>query len=124
MSLAASVLHDVHVLDDAEIGAVDGQRAGQIIADDHVAGQVPPLVKRPPQVALLVARPGMLGLKRQLAVDVHLVPADLVDPDHRPLRLQIVELLPQPGLFLVDRQGGDFGQFGGQTAEDVLDREN
>ena len=61
MSLAASVRDDVHVLDDAEVGAVDGQRAGQEIADDHVARQVPPLVERAAQVALLVPGPGMLG---------------------------------------------------------------
>ena len=99
----------VDVLDDAEIGAVEGQRAGQIVADDHVARHVPPLVERPPQVALLVPRPGMLGRERQLAVDVHLVPGDLVDPDHRPLGLQVVELPPEPGLFLMDRQGRDLG---------------
>ena len=112
--------HDVDVFDDSEVGAVDGQRAGEVVAHDHVARQVPPLVERPPQVALLILRPGMLGAQRQFAVDVHLVPADLVDPDHRPFRLEIVELLPEPGFLLVDGQRGDLGHLGGQAAQDVL----
>jgi hypothetical protein len=32
------------------------------------------------------------------------MPADLVDPDHRPLGLQIVELPPQLSLLFVNRQ--------------------
>ena len=57
--------------------------------------------------------------QRQLVVDIHLVPADLVDPDHRPLGFQIVELLPEPGSLRVDRQRGDLGQLRRQAAQDV-----
>ena len=49
---------DVDLLDDPEVGAVDGQRAGQVVADDHVARHVPPLVERAPQLALLVRAQG------------------------------------------------------------------
>ena len=45
---------DVHVFDDAEVGAVYRQRAREEIADDHVARHVSPLVKCAPQVAFLV----------------------------------------------------------------------
>ena len=82
MSLCGVGAGDVDLLDDAEVGAVDGQRAGEVIADDHVARHVPPLVEQPPQLPLLALGPGVPRVKRQLAVDVHLVPGNLVDPDH------------------------------------------
>ena len=55
----------------------------------------------------------------QLVVNIHLVPADLVDPDHRADGLPVIELLPKHGLFFVDGQGGDLGQFAGEAAQDA-----
>jgi len=53
--------YDIHFLDNAEVGAVDGQGTCEIFIDNHVAAHLPPLVYRSPQVALLILCPGMLG---------------------------------------------------------------
>ena len=115
-------LRQVHILDDAEVGAVDGQRAFDEIAHHHVRGQVPPLIERLPQGGFPLAGPRVLGAQRQLVVDVHLVPRDLVDPDHRAGGFQIVEPAPEFGLFPVDRQRGDLGEFGDEAAQHFLFR--
>ena len=99
---------------------MNGQRADQVIVDDHVAGQVAPLIERASQFLFLLARPGMFGFEGQFPVHVHLVPTDLVDPGHRADRLPTIELLPEHGLFLVDGQGGNPGQFAGEAAQDVF----
>src|ERR1035437_305185 len=101
--------HDIDVLDDAEVGAVNRQRAGEIVADDHVSGQVAPLVQRSAHLAFLLLRPRALRAQRQLVVAFHLVPADLVNPAHGALGFEIVQLLPQPCLLCVDWQRCDPG---------------
>jgi len=61
----------------------------------------------------------MPGARRQLFVDVHLVPADLVDPDHGPDAVEIVEPRPERGFFSVNGQCRNGGHLGGQLAENV-----
>ena len=75
--------------------------------DDHVAGHVFPLVEGAAQRPLLDAAELVAGLERQLAVHVHLVPGDLVDPDHGLAFAQAVEPFPAPDRLLVDGQCGD-----------------
>ena len=98
---------DIDVLENSEVGGVNRQRAGEEVAHDHVARKVPPLVEGAPQFAFLLLRPRVLGLERQLVVNVHLMPADFVDPDHRAHGLAVVQLLPESRLLLVNRQRGD-----------------
>ena len=69
--------------------------------------------------APMVARPRVRAAERQLVVHVHLVPTELVDPNHGPGGLQVVELLPEPRLGGVDRQRGNRGELAGQPAQHV-----
>jgi len=94
---------DVNFFDDAEVAAVDGQRTGEEIVDDHVALQVTPLVDRTTQLALLVARERMDATQLQLAVHIHLVPGNLIDPDHGADGLPVVETPPKVCSLAVNR---------------------
>ena len=82
--------------------------------DDHVAAHVFPLVDGAAQNLLLDAREFVGGLKRQLAVHVHLMPRDLVDPNHGLSLAQTIEPFPPRDRLLMDRQGRNlrlsFGQ--------------
>src|ERR1039457_5660364 len=66
-------------------------------------------LQRSAHLAFLLLRPGVFRAQRQLVVDVHLVPADLVEPDHAALGFEIFQLLPQPRLLCVDWQRCDPG---------------
>jgi hypothetical protein len=90
------------------------------MASGHVRRQVPPLVERLPQRRLPSARPRMLRAQRQLVVDVHLVPRDFVDPDHRARGFEVVEPPPQLRFFEVDRQRGNLREFSDKAAQDFL----
>ena len=50
---------NLHVLVDAEVGAVDGEGALHEVADDHVPRHVAPLVEGAPQPGLQLPRPGI-----------------------------------------------------------------
>lgn len=107
----------IDIFDDSEIGTVNRQRHGVEIVDHHVAAHVFPLIDRAAQLTFLIPRPRMPGLQSQFVIDIHFMPWDFVDPNHRALRLQVVQFLPQPGLFLLLRQSGNFREFTAQTAQ-------
>ena len=109
-------LDDVHILAQAEAGAADDEWTGDIRVHDHVGRHVPPLVEQLAQPELDLPGPRVLAAERELVADVHLVPGDLVDPDHRAHRLQIVQPTPHLGLLAVHRQRGDPGLLLGQPA--------
>ncbi len=54
----------------------------------------------------------------KLAVDVHLVPADLVDHDHGADGTEAVVGLPERDGFLVHGEGGNFGDLLGEVAKE------
>jgi hypothetical protein len=111
---------NVDIFEDSEVSGVNRQRAGEEVAYNHVARKVPPLIEGAPQFAFLLLRPGVLSLKCQLIVDVHLMPADLVDPNHWTLGLAVVQLLPKSGLLPVNRQRRDLSQFSGQILQEFF----
>ena len=112
-------LDDVHILAQTETGAVDDQRAGDAVVHDHVGRHVSPLVEQQPQSELDLSGPCVLAAERELVADVHLVPGDLVDPDHRAHRLQVVEPAPHLGLLAVHRQRSDPRLLLGQSTQNV-----
>ena len=111
---------DIDIFEDSEVGGVNRQRAGEEVTDNHVAGKVPPLIEGAAQFAFLLLRPGVLGPERQLAIHVHLMPADFVDPDHWTLGLAVVQLLPESRLLFVNRQRGNLRQFPRQALQDLF----
>ena len=76
-----------------------------------------PAVQFGPQHPFVTATFIVPALNRQLIVDVHLVPADLVDHDHRPLGAEPVQLCPELSFLLLHREVGNFGHLCGQFPE-------
>ena len=85
-------LKQLPFLGDAESRAAPGDPAGQIVAHDHVPGEVFPLVEFLPHLTLDFLRPGGTAPQRQFVIDVDLLPGNLVDPQHGSDAVQPVEL--------------------------------
>ncbi len=109
---------DVLLDRDAEAQAADGERHANERLDHHVGGETLPLEEGTAQLLFPPLAIGVPAVQRELAVDVHLVPADLVDHDHGPLGREAVQASPEAPLLLLHRQGGGLGGLHGQLADD------
>jgi len=78
----------------SKIGTVKCQRTYQIIIDNHVSRQMPPLVECFSKLIFLVSCPDVFALECQLIVNIHLIPAYFIYPDHRTFRVKIIEFCP------------------------------
>jgi hypothetical protein len=74
----------------------------------HVYREIFPLQKYPAQDLLIRAAFFILAMKVELAVYIHLAPADLIYCYHGAFRLKAVEFTPKAAFFFLDRKGGNF----------------
>ncbi len=104
---------------DAEPRVVDDERAIQNGLDDHIAGQMAPLIESRAQLPLHTLAEGVLADEGQLVVEVEFLPGQLVDPEQWSAWDEIVEARPLGGALALDGQRGDGGVFLGQAPNDV-----
>ena len=108
---------------DAPARAVDDLLDVDVGLDHHVDPQVVPAVERPAELGLEPARERVRRRDHELiaARDVpdQLVPRDLVDHRHGPLRTEAVERLPLPDALLLDGQRGKLSDPCREPAHDL-----
>ena len=90
-----------------------------LVLAHHIDREMPPLVELTPQPPLVDLAFGILAGDGQLVVDVHLVPAHLVDCHHRALGPEPVELTPEMAFLFLNRRCGDLCGLSGQPSYDI-----
>ena len=112
--------HLVH-LDPESVQSQD-LRDEQHRLDDHVRPHVVPAIQRPAQVDLDAPVERVDALVDEKWVTGQLVPGELVEGNHRALRPQIVDALPERDGLLLNGQGGDLRDATSELPQDLAVR--
>ncbi len=102
-----------------EATVVDRQRDADERIHHPVDGKMVPLVEDAAEGLLIQPAHCVFTAQCQL-VFRHLMPADLINLNHRPFYLQAVQLRPEHSFFFLNRQCRDFSDLGRQPSQDLL----